>query len=746
MERRDLPVAFALGALSATVALAFGRVFDSGRYLAPLIGATLLAHAIGLIARWRRLSAALAVLASGVGLLAYITLVAPGGLPGHLVDQATAGWRIVQHDAVPLHTTDGTVLLGVGIVWLVAALADHLAFRRGATLGTLAPGVMVLIWVAALGVHHGQTLAVGAFGATAVIFLAVQHQALLEQRRTRLGPARAVEAPRLLVAGSIIGVAAVVIGIATAGAVPGGDRPLFQTPGIGTQGTGQTYRTSVPPLLDIGDKLNQGAQEELFTVRASSADYWRITALDEYRSVAGGQWTLTAEGNNAVGEGLDGTLRKGALIQHYRISNLGERWMPAAYRPVRVSRADTLVVRASSTLVTSAQSVTGLRYTVASDLPELSITPAQRAGAAGAVPASLDRYTALPSDFPIEVRDAATSATAGLTNPYDKAKALRDFFRNGSFTYDPSVQLGDDESALVKFLRDRHGFCVQFASAYATMARVVGIPARVAVGFTPGSRDSSGVYHVTNFEAHAWPEVWLAGLGWVHAFDPTPPSALPGGSSLPGEQPATPSSATQQPGNQTPITSPPATGTPPASPGGAPSAGVTVDRSAGSANGGGAPWLLVLALLVIVLGVAPAAAVVGLKSRRRVRRRASSDPAAAISGAWAEAIDALADRRVTWPPSDTPRELAHRVPRVAGKETAAPLRALADSYTAAQYGSSRPPQAEADAAWDHVTRLRKALSASGGVIGRVRARLDPATLRRQREPAGWSRRSRSTND
>ena len=552
----------------------------------------------------------------------------------------------------------------------------------------------------------------------------------------------------MLVAGSIIGVAAVVIGIATAGAVPGGDRPLFQTPGIGTQGTGQTYRTSVPPLLDIGDKLNQGAQEELFTVQASSADYWRITALDEYRSVAGGQWTLTAEGDNAVGEGLDESVPANALVQRYTIGDLGERWMPAAYRPVRVSRADTLVVRASSTLVTSAQSVTGLRYTVASDLPELSITPAQRVRAAGVVPASLKPYTALPSDFPSEVRDAATSATAGLTNPYDKAKALRDFFRDGSFTYDPSVHLGDDESALVKFLKDRHGFCVQFASAYATMARAVGIPARVAVGFTPGSRDSSGVYHVTNFEAHAWPEVWLAGLGWVHTFDPTPPSALPGGSSLPGEQPTTSSPATQQLGNQPPITSPPVNGTPPASTsGGGGNAGVTVDRSAGSdSNGSSAPWLLVLALLVIVLGVVPAAAVIGLKSRRRARRRASSDPAAAITGAWAEAIDALADRRVTWPPSDTPREMAHRVPLVAGKETAAPLRALADSYTAVQYSSARPPQADAEAAWDHVTRLRKALDASSGVLGRMRARLDPATLRRQPEPAGWSRRSRSTND
>ena len=85
----------------------------------------------------------------------------------------------------------------------------------------------------------------------------------------------------------------------------------------------------------------------------------------------------------------------------------------------------------------------------------------------------------------------------------------------------------------------KRGFCVQFASAYAVMARTLGIPARVAVGFTPGTRDANGTFHVSSHDAHAWPEIWLDGSGWTHLFDPTPSrqgvAPAPGGSDLPDD-------------------------------------------------------------------------------------------------------------------------------------------------------------------------------------------------------------------
>jgi transglutaminase-like putative cysteine protease len=752
MELRTLPVAIALAALSTTVALAFGQVFASGRYVAPLITAALLPHAIGLVVRWRRGTALHAWIAWLVGLAVFAVVVLGDLSPATLVDRLRAGWDIVETQAVPISATDGTIALAAIVMWITAAAADDLAFWRHASIGALAPGAVVLIWIIALGDRDEQWISVAAFGVVSILFLALQHQTLLERRRTRLGDRRILDAPSLVVLALLVGIGAVALGVATAPALPGGERPLFEAGGLSDGGGDESYRTTVPPLLDVGAKLTQGTEQELFTVDASGTDYWRITALDQYRSAAGGQWTLTAEGDGAVGEGLDESLPSNPLIQNYRIGTLGERWMPAAYRPVQVDGADPLVVRSSNTLVTTRPSVAGAKYRVVSDPGPSELTANQRAQAAAPAPESLAVYTELPADFPQAVRLQAEAITAGVSSSFDKALALRDFFRDGSFTYDPTVELGDDQSAISTFLLQKRGFCVQFASAYATMARSVGLPTRVAVGFTPGTRDADGLHRVTNWDAHAWPEVWLDGLGWTHLFDPTPPSPEPGGSDLPGEPAQTeppPATQTTQPTetqDTTPATTP--------APGDTTTAttqeptGVTVDPGTSSTDdGGGVPWPVLAIGVLLAIVLVPAGLIVLAKSRRRSRRRAAPDPTDAIRGAWSEAVDALTDRRVSWPASDTPIEAARRVPVHAGTATAEPMAALADAYTEARYGNASPSSTTADQAWDDVDALRRALAANAPFVARVRARLDLRTLRRQPEPAGWSlRRRSSTND
>ena len=738
-DRRGLPAAIALAVVSATVALAFGRVFISDRYVVPVVGAAFLAHGIGLACRALHRGPVFEGLASTASLGVYVLLVTPGtGSPAAIIDQARAGWALVRTAPVPIRATDGAILLAAVIVWIAAAISDQLAFRRSASLGAIAPGVVVIIWCTALGTHHGQWTTIAAFGAAVVVFIALQHQLLLDHHRARIGRQRLVDAPGLVAVGVGIGLLAVGLGVAGAAVLPDADTPLVHLAGLGDDTGNRTYRTSVPPLLDVGDKLRQGAAEELFTVGADRPAYWRITALDDYRSVGGGQWTLTAAGD-AVGEGVDGNVSRDALVQDYRIGMLGERWMPAASLPVRVNKPDTLVVRASSTLVTGEPSVSGLAYRVTSDPPPDTLTEAQRANATGSVPSRLRQFTRTPDDLPEIVRTTAQQVTAGLDNPVDRAAALRNFFRDGSFTYDPNVVLGDDEAAVVQFLQERRGFCVQFASTYALMARAVGLPTRVAVGFTPGTANATGGrYSVTSHDAHAWPEVWFSGVGWTHLFDPTPPSDLPGGSDLPGEEPPPTPSA---PGAGEPATSPPVTAPAPnlppqPAPAPAPSPGGGVNIAVDDPTGSSVPWALTLVTLIVLLLVTPLIAVLVLKARRRSRRRRAADPADAITGAWREAMDALADHRVASSPAETPLELARRIAGVAGDKTGPPLEVLARAYTATRYAGSPPPPERARSAWSAVDALQRALDASGTTRARLRARLAPGTLRRSHETSG----------
>jgi transglutaminase-like putative cysteine protease len=741
MEPRDLPVTAALGALSVTVALAFGRVIAGDRWILPLVAAALVPHVVGAISRAAGQRSWVEVVTSAIVFATAVVVLTPGGA-STVSDRVDAGWSVVRHHAVPVPPLTGIVILAALGVLGVALLADHLAFRRDAAVGALGPGVVVVIWCTALGTHDGRWLTVLAFGLAATVFLALQHQRLLEHQRTQLlAPRRVVSAPRMLLVGVLTGSLAVAFGVAGAVALPDADRPLVDTGGLGDHGGGaRSYKTAIPPLLDVGDKLRQQATQNLFTVQADQPDYWRITALDQYSTASGGQWSLTAQGNDAVGQGLDESVPKRALVQHYAIGPMSERWMPAAYQPVRVSRGDTLVVRASSTLVTGQPTVSGLQYTVSSVLPERTIDAAARRDANGAVPDDLQQYTRLPPDLPTVVAQTAASVAGSIGNPIDQAAALRDYFRGGSFTYDPNFNAGDDETAMAAFLRDRRGFCVQFATAYALMARALGIPARVAVGFTPGTFDAAtGTYVVTNHDAHAWPELWFSGLGWTHLFDPTPASNLPGGSALPDEIPP----ATQPAGTTVtttvtttpPATSPPATtpgaSTPPAS--AAPSGGVHIAADEpGSPASSGPVWPFLLAGALVVLVAAPLATILLVKRRRRARRRRDPDPRRAIFGAWSEAVDALTDHRVPTSPTETPLELADRVGKAAGDDAAPPLQALAGAYTAARYGETTPPAATAAHAWDDVDVLRRTLASSGSLWERARARWSLRTFSRDR--------------
>ena len=105
---------------------------------------------------------------------------------------------------------------------------------------------------------------------------------------------------------------------------------------------------------------------------------------------------------------------------------------------------------------------------------------------------------------------------AGADGPMAQMLALQHWFRS-EFDYDEDVDYSDRSDPLAAFIEERRGFCQQFSSAFALFARALGLPSRVAVGFTPGdaTSDATGAleFVVRGRHAHAWPEVHFAGVG-----------------------------------------------------------------------------------------------------------------------------------------------------------------------------------------------------------------------------------------
>jgi transglutaminase-like putative cysteine protease len=621
VPRARLVAPFALAALSAAAALSLGRVFASDRYVVPVLVAVALAHGAGALARWRSFPLWATFLLQAGALVAFAVLalgpelsvlgLSLGGSSISLAEQLERGWQLLRTAPPPAPVTDGALLLAVIVSFVMAAIGDWLAFRRDTVLAATAPALVLFVWASTLGTADGRTATVLGFAAAAAAFLLVQNVAVLDRSRNWLVSQQAEQrhwvAPAVLLV-----VAAVAIGAVLAPAVPGaGADPVLDFANTGNDGhEGGSYRTGVAPLVDVSAKLEEVDDRELFTVRSPEAEYWRVAALDRLSSENGGQWTLQASGDE-VEIGLPSPASTdGLLHQEYDIGPLGERWLPAAYRPVTVNLDDTLVVRSSSTLVADAESVEGLRYAVDSAVApgEGQVTPGMQAATARPVPARLEPFTEVPGDLPTQIATLAQQivADAGATTPFAKAQALRDYFRTDAFAYTLDVEPVDTPNAILVFLDEKRGFCVQFSTAYAVMARTLGIPTRVAVGFTPGD-EVAGEFRVSSHDAHAWPEVWLAGIEWTGMFDPTPAAgttAGAGGSDVPEEpELARPPPAVEE---MTEPTLPPPTGPPEATGGSgsappptaapAPTPVVTTE----SADDGSSPWLPVLAVVAAV--------------------------------------------------------------------------------------------------------------------------------------------------
>src|SRR5205085_3065213 len=303
--------------------------------------------------------------------------------------------------------------------------------------------------------------------------------------------------------------------------------------------SGPSSRTTISPLVDIRTRLVDLSDNELFSVQSNAPEYWRITALDKFDGKIWSSVGTYKPAGGSLPNGVRSRAATNAVTQKYAISGLSSIWLPAAFRPTHLDGIKKVRYDAeSASLLTDAETSNGLSYRVESALPQL--TPAELGSAPPVLPSSIiDRYLALPDGFPSSVARLANQVTQSATTPYAKAKALQDYLRS-NYRYDLNVPPGHGDDALQRFLFvTKRGYCEQFAGSYAAMARAINLPSRVAVGFTPGVQEADGSYRVLNRHAHAWPEVYLSGYGWV-AFEPTPGRGSPDDSSYTGVAPPAP--------------------------------------------------------------------------------------------------------------------------------------------------------------------------------------------------------------
>jgi len=138
-----------------------------------------------------------------------------------------------------------------------------------------------------------------------------------------------------------------------------------------------------------------------------------------------------------------------------------------------------------------------------------------------------ERYLQLPRTVPDRVRSLTHEIVGDITTPYDQLIAIQEYLRR--ITYDQYINAPPaGRDAVDWFLfENRRGYCDYYASAMAVMARILGIPARISQGYTPGEYvAASGSYLVRQLDAHAWPEVYFPGYGWID-FEPTASEPVP---------------------------------------------------------------------------------------------------------------------------------------------------------------------------------------------------------------------------
>ncbi|WP_407318213.1 transglutaminaseTgpA domain-containing protein [Isoptericola halotolerans] len=578
-------------------------------------------------------------------------LVGPESL-ARVVDRLGDAGEIIRSEVAPVPGTLPITLLTVGGTLAVLLLADALA---GGLRWPAAVGLPLLaLWCPPL-VLVGE-VPTGVFVVVVTALLLLLSVSIDDRRPPRVerppASVRRAEGARSLATTAVALVVALTAGVVAAASsnLPGYAGAWYQS----FTTTGDTIQLAED--LDVLSSLTERSDEVVLTYTGDGED---LGPLRTYTASAfdGRRWQ---RGDERDGQPLAsdtllwpteldaGTLQERQDVA-VTVGSLRDDQLPVAVEPRRVDVGGTW-------------GYDPLRDEVVGDRTDVGDTYALGVLARNLDPALLrdagpgvveDAYLTVPdSEHAQDVAEIAAEVTDDADNAYDQAVALQQWLRDpATFTYSTQLPRGGTGDPVWDFLQHRTGYCVQFATTMSVMARTLGIPTRLGVGFLPGDSDEDpetgeARWEVTGQESHAWPELFFEGVGWVR-FEPTPATqtgAAPEYTTATADDPApapdpqeVPPPAAERP---EPVESDPA----PAEP------DVAVAPEPESTW---SPWAWV-ALGGVIVAVAAAGLLLWWRGRR------DSGPVDAES-AWRRVITALDRDGVTLPAPTTPRQAPQAV-------------------------------------------------------------------------------------
>ena len=728
-----------LGATAAFLVVSIAGwwpTFAGPGYLVAAVGALVLGLAVAAVCAWRRwgilITAGLAVAAYflfgpalAVPQSAAFGFVPTGEALGALAVGVVTSWKQLLTTIPPVAAADGFLIVPFLLTFVSAVLTASLALRLRRAAWALIPASVSLVVQIVMSMPEPAVPIVQGilFAATALGWLAVRQAWAPSDERVIVSGASPVSGGggTRLVSGALVVVIAAGAGVAaTLLAPPTQSRQVLRQIIVPPF----DVRQYPSPLQSFRKQVRDDEKTALFTVTGLPKDARiRLATMDAYTGVvfnvasaatsASGAFTPLRTNMSQGETGTPATLR-------FTVGALTGVWLPDAgwVQNITFDGKDADALRRSGnynedsgTAVVTAGLTPGDRYTVQALIDSRPAAATLKKDVFA--PITLPK----PDDVPQSVVDKAATVVSKARTPYDQAQALADYLhKNGFFSHglrgevvsraghgaeriseltDADQMVGDDE---------------QYAVTMALMARSLGMPARVVMGYYPGSA-AAGRFTATGDDLHAWVEVDFQRSGWV-SFDPTPSrdriatAQKPKPKPKPKPQVPQPPPPVQQPADDSPS--------------------VQNDRGVDHKTNGFLALLgPILAigggtLGVVAILLAPFLVIGALKASRRRKRRDAENPADRISGGWDELVDRASDYGTRVPPGATRAEDAALLGASLADPAVAGLAVRADGQV---FGPAEPSATEIEEFWRQVDEIVAGLGERASVWRRLRARL-----------------------